>query len=327
VIKLPHRRQFLHLAASAAALPAVLQIARAQAYPARPVRIIHGFAPNGGSDIIARLIGGWLSDRLGQSFVVESRPGNVTNLATEAVVRAPADGYTLLLATSPNTTNATLYPNLNFNFIRDIAPIASVGRIANIMEVNLSLPATTVDEFISYAKANPGKVTYGSDGNGTTSHMSGELFKLMTGVDMVHVPYRSAPSALADLIAGQVQVMFDPIVRSIESVRAGKLRPLAVTNSMRSPMLPEIPAVSGFLPGYESSAWFGFAAPKGTPVGVVDRLNKEINAALTDPNVRTRLTDLGVTVTAGSPADFAKFIADETEKWGKVVRFANIKVE
>jgi tripartite-type tricarboxylate transporter receptor subunit TctC len=325
-MKLP-RRQFLHLAAGAAAMPVLPHIAMAQAYPSRPVRIIHGFAPGGGADIIARLIGQWLSERLSQPFAAESRPGNVTNLATEAVVRAIADGYTLLLATSPNATNATLYPNLNFNFIRDIAPIASVGRIASIMEVNPSFPATTVNEFISYAKANPGKVSYGSDGNGTTSHMSGELFKLMTGVNMVHVPYRSAPTALADLIAGQVQLMFDPIVRSIESVRADKLRPLAVTTSMRSSMLPEVPAVSDFLPGYDSSAWFGFVAPKGTPVEVVDRLNKEINAALTDPNVRARLAELGVTVTAGSPADFGKFIADETEKWGKVVRFANIKVQ
>jgi len=325
-MKLP-RRRFLRLAAGAAALPAVSSMAWAQAYPARPVRIIHGFAPGGGADIIARLIGQWLSERLGQPFAAESRPGNVTNLATEAVVRAPADGYTLLLATSPNATNATLYPNLTFNFIRDIAPIASIGRIASIMEVNLSFPATTVDEFIAYAKANPGKISYGSDGNGTTSHMSGELFKLMTGVNMVHVPYRSAPPALADLIVGQVQVMFDPIARSIESVRAGKLRPLAVTTSVRSPMLPEVPAVSDFLPDYESSAWFGFAAPTGTPVEVVDRLNTEINAALADPNVRARLADLGVAVTAGSPADFGKFIADETEKWGKVVRFANIKVE
>jgi len=325
-MKLP-RRRFLQLAAGAAALPMMSRIARAQAYPSRPVHIIHGFAPNGGSDVIARLIGGWLSDRLGQPFVVESRPGNVTNLATEAVVRAPTDGYTLLLATSPNATNATLYPNLNFNFISDIAPIASVGRIASIMEVHPSLPATTVDEFIAYAKANPGKVGYASDGNGTTSHMSGELFKLMTGINLVHVSYQSAAPALADLIAGQVQAMFDPIVRSIESVRAGKLRPLAVTTSMRSSMLPDIPAVSDFLPGYESSAWFGFAAPKATPVEVVDKLNKDINAALADPTVKARLAELGVTVTAGSPADFGKFIADETEKWGKVVRFANIKTE
>ena len=317
------RRKFLHLAA-ASIVPAV---ARAQAYPSRPVRIIHGFAPNGGSDIIARLIGQRLSERLGQSFVVESRPGNVTNLATESVIRASADGYTLLLATSPNATNATLYQNLNFNFIRDIAPIASVGRIANIMEVSPSFPATTVDEFLSYVKANPGKVNYGSDGNGTTSHMSGELFKLMTGANIVHVPYQSAPSALADVIAGRVQVMFDPIVRSIDSIRAGKLRPLAVTNSMRSPMLPEVPALNDFLPGYESSAWFGFSAPKGTPAEVVDRLNREINAALADPSVKARLAELDVTVTAGSPADFGKFIVHETDKWAKVVRAANIKPE
>jgi tripartite-type tricarboxylate transporter receptor subunit TctC len=323
----PRRRQFLHLAAGAVVLPAVLRVARAQTYPSRPVRIIHGFAPGGGADIIARMIGQWLSERLGQPFAAESRPGNVTNIATEAVVRAAADGYTLLLATSPNATNATLYPNLAFDFIRDVEPIASIGRIANILEVNPSLPATTVDELIAYAKANPGAIRYGSDGNGTTGHMSGELFKLMTSVDMVHVPYRGAADALAALVAGQVQVMFDPIVRSIESVRAGKLRPLAVTTSIRSPMLPEIPTLSDALAGFESSAWFGFAAPKGTPAEVVDRLNKEINAALSDPKVRARLVDLGVTVTPGSPADFGKFIAEETEKWGKVVRFANVKVE
>jgi tripartite-type tricarboxylate transporter receptor subunit TctC len=326
VVRLP-RRQFLRLAGGAATLPAVSRLASAQSYPTRPVRIIHGFTPGGGADLIARLVGQWLSERLGQPFVAESRPGNVTNLATEAVVRSLADGYTLLLATSPNATNATLYPNLNFNFIRDIAPIANVGRIASIMEVNPSFPATTVDEFISYAKANPGKVSYGSDGNGTTSHMSGELLKLMTGLNMVHVPYRSAPPALADLIAGQVQLMFDPIVRSIESVRAGKLRPLAVTTSMRSPMLPEVPALSDFLPGYESSAWFGFAAPKGTPVEVVDGLNKEINAAIADPGMKARLAAIGGEPMPGSPADFGKLIADETEKWGKVVRTGGLKPE
>src|SRR6266576_579873 len=252
-LKFP-RRRFLHLAAAAAALPAVSRTARAQAYPTRPVRIIYGINDKPDIDIlVARQVSGWLSERLGQPFVIEAQLGLVTNLATEAVVRAAADGYTLLFATSANAINATLYPNLNFNFIRDITPIASIGRIANIMEVNPSFPATTVGEFISHAKANPGKVSYGSDGNGTTSHMSGELFKLMTGVNMVHVPYRSAFAALADLAAGQVQVMFDPILTSIESVRAGKLRPLAVTTSMRSPRLPAIPAVSDFLPGYESS--------------------------------------------------------------------------
>jgi len=331
-VKLPHRRQFLHLAAGAAALPVTSRFARAQAYPTRPVRMIYGFNEEPVIDLlVARQVSGWLSQRLGQPFVVaptvEARLGLVTNLATEAVVRAAADGYTLLFATYANAINATLYPNLNFNFIRDITPIASIGRIANIMEVNPSFPATTVGEFISYAKANTGKVSYGSDANGTTSHMSGELFKLMTGVDMVHVPNRGFFAALPDLVAGQVQVMFDPIIRSIEPVRAGKLRPLAVTTSMRSPMLPAIPALNDFLPGYESSAWFGFAAPKGTPVEVVDRLNTEINAGLADPKLKARLADWGVTVTAGSPADFGKLIADETEKWGKVIRAANIKAE
>ncbi len=325
-MKLP-RRSFLYLAAGAAALPAVSRVAGAQTYPTRPVRVIFGFPAGGGSDTIARLMGRWLSERLGQPFVIENRPGNVTNIATEAVARAPADGYTLLLATSPNATNATLYPNLNFNFIRDIAPVASIGRIASVMEVNTSFPAKTVDEFITYAKANPGKISFGSTGNGATGHMSGELFKMMTGVNMIHVPYRSAPPALADLIAGQVQVMFDPIATSIESIRAGKLRPLAVTTSMRSATLPDIPTVSDFLPGYESSAWFGVGVPRDTPVEIVDKLNQEINAGLADLNVKARLADLGVTVVAGPPADFAKFIADETEKWGKVVKFAGIKVE
>jgi tripartite-type tricarboxylate transporter receptor subunit TctC len=321
------RRQFLHLVAGAAAVPTVSCIAMAQAYPTKPVRIIFGFPAGGGSDTIARLMGQRLSERLGQPFVIENRPGNVTNIATEAVVRAAADGYTLLLATSPNATNATLYPNLNFNFIRDIAPIASIGRIASIMEVAPSFPATTVDEFIAYAKANPGKISFGSDGNGTTGHISGELFKMMTGINLVHVPYSSAPLALADLMAGQVQVMFDPIARSIASIRTGKLRPLAVTTSARSAMLPDIPAVSEFLPGYESSAWFGVGAPSGTPVEIIDKLNKEINAGLADTNVKARLADLGVMVVAGSPGTFEKFIADETEKWGKVVKFAGIKVE
>jgi tripartite-type tricarboxylate transporter receptor subunit TctC len=321
------RRKFLHLAAGATTLPAVSRVARAQAYPTRPVHVIFGFPAGGGSDAIARLMGQWLSQRLGQSFVIENRPGNATNVATEAVVHAPADGHTLLLATSPNATNATLYPNLNFNFIRDTAPIASIGRIANIMEVNPSFPARTFDEFITYNKANPGKISFGSTGNGTTGHMSGELFKMMTGVNMAHVPYGSAPPALADLIAGKMQVMFDPIATSIESIRTGKLRALAVTTLMRSPMLPDIPTVSDFLPGYESNAWFGFAAPKGTPEQIVDMLNKAINAGLIDPDVKARLAELGVSVVAGSPADFGKFIADETEKWGKVIKFAGIKAQ
>jgi tripartite-type tricarboxylate transporter receptor subunit TctC len=325
-MKLP-RRQFLHLAAGAATVPAVMRFAWAQAYPSRPVRVIFGFPAGGGSDTIARLMGQWLTERLGQAFVIENRPGNVTNIATEAVVTAPADGYTLLLATSPNATNATLYPNLNFNFIRDIAPVASIGRIANIMEVNPSFPARTVDEFITYTKANPGKISFGSTGNGTTGHMSGELFKMMTGVNMVHVPYPSAPPALADLIAGNLQVMFDPLATSMEHIRAGRLRPMAVTTSARFAMLPDIPPLSNFLPGYESSAWFGFGAPKGTPIEIIERLNREINAGLADANVKERLADLGVTVVAGSSAAFGRFIADETEKWGNVVSFAGIKVE
>ena len=323
-MKLP-RRTVLQLIAGAA-LPS-WRTARAQSYPSRPVRVIFGFPAGGGSDTIARLMGQWLSERLGQPFIIENRPGNVTNIATEAVMRAPADGYTLLLATSPNATNATLYPNLNFNFIRDIAPIASVGRIASIMEVNPSFPAKTVTEFIAYAKANPSTISYGSTGNGTTGHMSGELFKMMTGVNMVHVPYPNAPSALADLIAGKVQVMFDPIATSIEHIRAGELRPLAVTTSVRSVTLPDIPALSEFLPGYESSAWFGFGAPKETSIEIIDRLNREINAGLGDINVKARLADLGVTVVPGAPAEFGKFIADETEKWGKVVNFAGIKAQ
>jgi tripartite-type tricarboxylate transporter receptor subunit TctC len=320
------RRKFLHLVAGAV-FPAVSSTARAEVYPSRPVHIIFGFPAGGGSDTIARLMGQWLSQRLGQSFVIENRPGNVTNLATEAVVRAPADGYTLLLATSPNATNATLYPNLNFSFIRDITPVASIGRIPNIMEVSQSFPAKTVEEFVTYAKANPGRISYGSTGNGTTGHMSGELFKMTTGTNMIHVPYPSAPPALADLIAGRVQLMFDPIATSIEHVKAGRLRPLAVTTLARSAALPDIPALSDFLPSYESSAWFGFGAPKGTPVEIVDRLNEEINAGLTDAVVKARLADLGVTVVAGSSASFGEFIADETKKWGKVVKFAGIKVE
>jgi tripartite-type tricarboxylate transporter receptor subunit TctC len=321
------RREFMHLVAATAALPATSLIASAEPYPIRPVRVVFGFPAGGGSDAIARLMGQWLSEHLGQPFVIENRPGNVTNVATEAVIRARADGYTLLLATSPNATNASLYPNLKFNFIRDITPIASIGRIASIMAVDRSFPAGTVDQFIAHAKANPGGIRFGSTGNGTTQHMSGELFKMMTGIDMVHVPYPSAPPALADLVAGHIQVMFDPIATSIESVKVGKIRPLAVTTSVRSPTLPDIPTVSAVLPGYESSAWFGFGAPTGTPGEIVLTLNREINSALADPTVRERLAELGLTVVAGSPVEFGKFIADETEKWGKVVKFAGIKVE
>jgi tripartite-type tricarboxylate transporter receptor subunit TctC len=321
------RRDFLHFAVGAAALPAFPHVAAAQAYPARPVRIIHGFAPNGGSDIIARLIGGRLSDRLGQPFVVESRPGDATNIATEAVVRAAADGYTLLLATSPSATNATLYPNLKFNFIRDIAPVAFIGRLANVMEVNPSFPANTVPEFIAFAKANPDKVRFASAGNGTAGHISGELFNMMAGVSMAHVPYRSTALAVADLLSGQVQVMFENVVASMEYIRAGKLRPLAVTTTTRSALLPDISTVADVLPGFDSSPWFGVGAPKGAPAEIIGKLNREINTALADPKVAAGLADLGTVLSPGSSADFARLIAAETDKWGKVVKFSGTKVE
>ena len=325
-MKLP-RRQFLHLAAGAAALPAISRFARAQAYPSRPVRIIHGFAAGGGADIIARLIGQWLSERLGQPFAAESRPGDATNIATEAIVRAPADGYTLLLATSPNATNATLYQKLNFNFIRDIAPIAFIGRLANVMEVNPSFPAKTVPEFIAFAKTNPGMISFASAGNATAGHMSGELFNMVAGISMAHVAYRGTAPAVTDLIGGQVQVMFENVLASMEYIRAGKLRPLAVTTATRSALLPDIPIVADFLPGFESSPWFGVGAPKDTPVEIIGRLNKEINAALADTTIIARLADVGATPSAGSPADFSKHIAAETEKWGRVVKFAGFKVD
>jgi tripartite-type tricarboxylate transporter receptor subunit TctC len=325
-MKLP-RRQFLHLAAGASALPAVARVARAQGYPSRPVRIIVGFAPGGAGDILARLIGQWLSERLGQQFVVDNRPGGSGNIGTEAVVRSPADGYTLLLAGTPNTVNVTLYEKLNFNFIRDIAPVAGVIRGSSVMVVNPSVPAKSIPEFIAYAKANPRKLNMASAGNGTASHVAGELFKMMAGVDMVHVPYRSAGPALTDLLGGQVQVYFGTTVSSIGYIRAGRLHALAVTAATRSEALPGIPTVAEFVPGYEASFWFGVGAPKATPAEIVDKLNKEINAGLVDPKFKARLADLGGTVLAGSPADFGKLIADETEKWGKVIRAANIKAE
>jgi tripartite-type tricarboxylate transporter receptor subunit TctC len=325
-MKLP-RRQFLHLTAGAAALSAVSHFAWAQAYPTRRVRLVVGFPPGGGTDITARLIGQWLSERLGQQFVIENRPGAGSNLATEGVARAAADGYTLLLASTAHAINATLYDRLNYNFLRDIAPVAGIIRVPNVMEVNPSLPPKSVSEFIAYAKANPGKVNYASGGNGTAQHLSGELFKMMTGVVMVHVPYRGDAPALTDLIGGQVQVMFGSIPPSVEHIRAGKLRALAVTNATRSEALPDIPTVSDFVPGYEASAWYGIGAPRNTPAEIVDKLNKEINAALSDPKIKARLADLGGTVLSGSPADFGKLIADETEKWGKVIRAANIKPE
>jgi tripartite-type tricarboxylate transporter receptor subunit TctC len=325
-MKLP-RRNFLHLAAGAAALPAVSHIAWAQEYPTKPVRIIVGFAPGGGADIAARLIGQWLSERLGQSFVIENRPGAGSNIATEAVVRAPSDGYTLLLVSAPAAINATLYEKLSFSFIRDIAPVASISHVPHVMVVHPSFPAKTVPEFIAYAKANAGKINMASAGNGSTPHVAGELFKMMAGVNLIHVPYRSAGPALTDLLGGQVQVMFDNMASSIEHIRAGKLRPLAVTTTMRSETLPDVPTVSEFVPGYEVSNWFGVGAPKATPAEILDRLNKEINSGLADPKIKARLADLGGSALSGSPADFGKLIAEETEKWAKVIRAANIKPE
>jgi tripartite-type tricarboxylate transporter receptor subunit TctC len=326
-MKLPHRRQFLHLAAGAAALPVVPRIAWAQAYPTRPVRIIDGFAAGGPADIVARLIAHWLSERLGQQFVVENRPGAATNIATEMVVRAPPDGYTLLLAATPAAINATLYEKLSFNFIRDIVPVASLIRAPSVLEVNPSVPAKTVPEFIAYAKANPGKLTMASGGIGAPSHVFGELFKFMTGVNLVHVPYRGAAPAVRSLLAGQVQVYFDPIPNSIGYIRAGKVRPLAITSATRSEALPDVPTVGEFVPGYEASVWWGVGAPKNTPTQIIDKLNEAINAGLADPKIKARLADLGGTPLVGSPADFGKLIADDTEKWGKVIRAANIKPE
>jgi tripartite-type tricarboxylate transporter receptor subunit TctC len=325
-MKLP-RRQFLHLAAGAAALPAVSHFAWAQAYPTRPVRLIVPFAPAGASDILARLMGQWLSERLGQQFVIDNRPGGGGNIGTEAVVRAPADGYTLLIVGAWNAINATLYDKLNFNFLRDIAPVASVIRSANVMVVNPSVPAKTAPEFIAYAKANPGKISMASAGIGTPSHVSGELFKMMAGVDMVHVPYRSAGSALIDLLSGQVQITFPTTVSSIGYIRAGRLRALAVTTATRLEALPDIPTVAEFVPGYEASGWYGIGASKNTPTEIVDKLNNEINAALADPNMKVSLADLGGTVLALSPGDFGRLIAEETDKWGKVTRASNIKAD
>ena len=321
------RRQFLHLAAGAAALPAVSRIARAQAYPSRPVRLIVPTLPAGAGDILARLMGQWLSERLGQPFVIENRPGGGNNIGTEAVVRAPADGYTLLLAGTPNTVNVTLYEKLNFNFIRDIAAVAGIIRGSFVMAVNPSVPAKSVPEFIPYAKTNPGKINYASAGNGTASHVAGELFKMMAGVDMVHVPYRGGGPALNDLLGGQVQVMFPTTVSSIGYIRAGALRALAITSATRSEALPDVPTVSEFVPGYEASFWFGVGAPTATPAEIVEKLNKDINAGLANPKVKARLADLGGTTLPGSAAEFGKLIAEETEKWGKVVKFTGIKAD
>lgn len=319
------RRSLLHLSAGAVALPALSRRARAQTYPARPVRLIIGYTPGGSADITARLTGQWLSERLGQSVIVESRPGGGTNIATEAVVRAPPDGYTLLLVAPANAINATLYDKLNFDFLRDIVPVAGIIRFPNVVDVNPSLPIKSIPELIAYAKTNPGKLNMASSGNGSTIHMSGELFKMMAGVNMLHVPYRGGAPALTDLIAGQVHVMFDNIPTSAEHVRSGRLRGLAVTGTARSHVLPDLPTVADFLPGYEASAWYGLGAPRNTPAAVIDRLNDAVNAILADPASQGRFAELGASLLPGSPADFGKLLADETEKWGKVVKFAGAK--
>jgi tripartite-type tricarboxylate transporter receptor subunit TctC len=325
-VKFP-RRQILHLLTGAIAVSAAPRFAAAQAYPTRPVRLIVGFAAGGSTDISARLIAQWLTERLGQAFVVENRPGAGSNIAAEAVVNAPADGYTLLVGATANAINATLYDKLNFNFMRDTVPVAGIIRVPNVMEVNLSVPARSVPEFITYAKANPGKISMASGGVGASSHMSGELFKFMTGINMVHVPYRGVAPALADLIGGQVQVLFDTMPNTIEYIKAGKLRALAVTTTARNAAMPDLPTLAEFLPGYESSAWYGLSAPKGTPADIVEKLNKEINAGLFDSKLGARLADLGGIPLQGLPGDFGKLIAEETEKWAKVTRAANIKPE
>jgi len=321
------RREFITLLGGAAALPAVSHIARAQNYPSRPVRIIVPFGPAGTTDIVARLIGQWLSEHLGQQFVVENRPGGAGNIGTEAVVRSPADGYTLLMIDVSPAINATLFEKLSFNFIRDIAPIANIVQVPNVMVVNPAFPAKTVPEFIAYARANPGKISLASAGIGTPNHMAGELFKAMGGVDMAHVPYRGGGPAIADLLGGQVDVTFAVVTTAIEYIRAGKLRALAVTSATRQEALPDIPTMADFLPGYEASGWFGLFAPRNTPAEIIDKLNSEINAALADAKMRARLADLGGTVSPGSPADFGKRVVDDKEKWAKVIRAAGIKAE
>jgi tripartite-type tricarboxylate transporter receptor subunit TctC len=325
-MKLP-RRRFLHLAAGAAGLPAVSRFGWAQTYPSRPVRIIVGLAAGGGADIMARLMGQWLSERLGQQFVIENRPGAGTNIATEAVVRAPPDGYTLLLVNAPAAINATLYEKLSFNVIRDIAPVASISRVPNIMVVHPSFPAKTVPEFIAYTRPNPGKISMASPGIGSPQHVAGELFKMMTGVNMQHVPYRGAAPALTDLLGGQVQVFFATTPASIEYIKAGTLRPLGVTTATRWEGLPDLPTLSDFVPGFEASSWYGFGVPRNTPTEIINKLNKEINAALADPKMKVRFSDLGGAVLPGSPADFGKLIVDETEKWGRVVKFSGARAE
>jgi tripartite-type tricarboxylate transporter receptor subunit TctC len=321
------RRKFLQLAVGAAAVPAMSRFARAQTYPSRPVRIILGFPPGGPSDVLARIVGHWLSDRLGQPFIIESRPGASGNIAAEAVIRSPADGHTLLLVVPGNATSAALFDKLNFNFIRDTTPVAAISHGPLVMAVNPAMPVQTVPEFIAYAKSRPGQINFASPGTGAIIHLSGELLKMMTGVHMVHVPYRGNAPALTDLIAGQVQMMFADAPSSIEHIKAGKLRALAVTSPARSEILPEVPAVSEFLPGFEAGNWFGIAAPRNTPPDIIEKLNKEINVGLADPTVKARLASLGATAFLGSSADFGKFIAAEAEKWTKVIRTAGIKAD
>jgi tripartite-type tricarboxylate transporter receptor subunit TctC len=321
------RRRFLQSAATAVAVAAAPRLARAQAWPARPVRIIVGFAPGGALDVVARLIGRWLSDRLGQSFVIENRTGAGSNIAAEAVVNAPADGYTLLMASSVNAVNATLYGKLNFVFHSDIAPVASVGQVPCILDVHPSLPVKTVPEFIAYAKANPHKLSMGSGGLGSPQHITGELFRVMTGVDLVYAHYRGGAPAVADLVGGQLQATFDVMLESIQHIRAGKLRALAVTTAARTPLLLEVPVMADFVPGFESGVWWGVGAPRDTPAGIIERLNTEINAGLADPKLNARLTELGATALPGSPAEFGTLITRDTEKWGKIVRAGNMRVD
>ena len=319
------RRQWLYLAAGSTALAATSKISWAQTYPTRPVRILVGFTAGGNFDIVARLMGQWLSEQFQQPVIVENRPGASSNLATEAVIRAPADGYTLLLGGTVNAINATLYEKLSFNFIRDVVPVSGVVRFPNVMMVNPSFPAKTVPEFIAYAKANPGTINHGSSGNGTTQHLAGELFKMMTGVNFIHVPYRGAPQAITDLLGGLVQVVFEPLPASIQHIKSGKLRALAVTTATRSEALADLPAMDEFVPGYEASGWIGVCAPKNTSIEITEKLHNAINAGLADPKMKARFADLGATTLVGSSTDFGKLIAEETEKWGKLIRAANIK--
>jgi len=325
-VKFP-RRSFVQLAVGAAALPAVPRLARAEAYPSRPARIVVGFTAGGATDIQARLMGDWLSERLGQQFIVENKPGASGNIGTETVAKAPPDGYTLLQVVTPHAINAALYSNLSFDFVRDIAPVIHVARLAYVVVVNPSVPATTLPELIAYAKANPGKINYGSAGQGTPQNISCELFKMMTGVNLVHIPYKGGAPAVADLIAGHVQVIFAPVSESIQQIKSGKLRALAVTTATRLDVFPDIPPIGDFVPGYEASGFAGIGVPKGTPAEIIDRLNREINAGLADPKIKGRIVELGGTVVGGSPAEFATIISEATEKWAKVIKFAEIKAE